>query len=84
MSREMVALEAEGADPKLRSEIHNRKWVKHRATGSASERRVWQHWQLREGLDWSVNCRDGDDAVCCLLLRPRNHVPGHPDAVLRF
>lgn len=80
----MVALEAEGADPELGSEIHYRERVENRATGPTAERRVWQNWQLRKALDWSVNSRDGDNAVGGLLLRPRHHVPGHPDAVLRF
>lgn len=79
---EVVALEAEGTDPDLGGEVDDGEGVEDGSAGAAAERGVGEDRHGREGLQGSVDGRDGDDAVGRLLLRAWYYVPGHSDPVL--
>ena len=51
VGREVVALEAEGADPDLGSEVHAAEGVQRRQTCLATKRRVWQRGNVGVGTD---------------------------------
>lgn len=84
VGREVVAGEAEGADPDLGGVIDGGEWVEDGAAGATAERGVGEDGHGREGLDRSVDGRDWDYAVCGLLLCAWNHIPWHSNAVLGF
>lgn len=68
---EVIALEAEGADPDLGREIDDRKWVKHGAASAATEGSVGKDRHVGEGLDWGIDGGDRDHTVAGLLLGAR-------------
>ncbi|KAF2312542.1 hypothetical protein GH714_035014 [Hevea brasiliensis] len=81
---EVVALEAEGADPDLGGKINDGERVKHGAASTATEGRVREDGRVRKGFDRSVNGGDGDHTVAGLLLGAWEHIPRHSHAVLSF
>lgn len=83
MRGEVIAGEAEGADPDLGSEVDDREGVEDGAAVAASEGSVGEGWGGgREGLERGVEGGDGDDGVGGVVFRARDDVPGHPNAVL--
>ena len=84
VGREVVALEAERADPDLGGEVDDGEGVEDRATCAAAERGVREEGDVRERSDRRVDGGDWDDAVGGFLLRAWDHVPWHSDSVLGF
>ena len=82
--REVVALEAERADPDLGGKVNDGKGVEDGATCAASKREVREEGDVRERFDWRVDGGDWDEAVRGFLLCARDHVPWHSDFVLGF
>lgn len=82
--REVIALEAERADPDLGNEVDDGEGVEDGAASTASERGVREECEVWEGFDRSVDGGDRDYAVDCFLLCSRDHVPCHSDSVLGF
>lgn len=84
---EVVALEAERADPDLGGEIGVAEGVEDGSAGAAAEGGVRNEGRrLRRGerLERGVDCRDGDDAVVGFLLRAWKYVPWHANSIYGF
>lgn len=79
---EVVALEAERADPDLGGEVDDREGVEDRPAVAAAERGVGEDGHGGEGTERGVDGGDGDDAAGGLLPRAGHDVPRHADAVL--
>lgn len=85
MRREVVALEAERADPDLGGEIDDGEGVEDGSAGAAAERGVGEEGRGRaggEGFERGVDGGDGDDAVVGFLLGAWDYIPWHSDAIL--
>lgn len=79
--REVVALEAEGADPDLGGEVDATEGVEDGGAGLAAERGVREGGDLRVGADRGDHGGEWDHALAGLNLRAWPRVPRHPDAV---
>lgn len=84
VGREVVAGEAEGADPDLGGVIDGGEGVEDGAAGAASERGVGEDWHVGERLDWGVDSGDRNHAVGGLLLCAGDYIPRHPNTILGF
>lgn len=82
MRRELVTVEAEGADPDLGDEIDDGEGVKDGAAVAAAERSVGESGCGGGGAERGVYGGDRDDAVSGVGFGPRYHVPRHADRVL--
>ena len=69
VGREVVALEAERADPYLGGEVNDGEGVEDKATRAATERGVRKEGDVRERSNQRVDGGDWDDAVRGFLLR---------------
>lgn len=78
---EVVALEAERADPDERSEVDAAEGVEHHRAGLAPQRRVGERRDLVVRPDRGNRGGDWDHALARLHLRPGPHVPRHPNPV---
>lgn len=81
VGREMVALEAEGADPDLGGEVHAREGVEDGGAGLAPERRVGERGDLTVVPDRRDADGEWDHALAGLDLGARPCVPRHPYSV---
>lgn len=63
MGREVVALEAEGADPELGGKVNDSEGVEDGSACAASERSVWKDWHGWEKFERSVDGGHWDYAL---------------------
>lgn len=81
---EVVAVEAEGADPDLGDEVDHAEGVEDGAARATAKRGVREDGHRGKVLYGSVDCRHRNDGVRGLLLGAGDHVPRHAHAVLGF
>lgn len=82
--REVVALEADGADPDLGGEIDAREGVESGGAGAAAEGSVGDGLDVAVVADRGDAGGDGDDALAGFDFVAGPDVPRHPDGVDSF
>ena len=78
---EVVALEAEGADPDVGAEVDAAEGAEHGGAGLAPERRVGERRDVGVGADRGDRGREWDHALAGLDLGAGPRVPRHAHAV---
>lgn len=82
MLGEVVALEAEGADPNLGNVINNAEGVEDGAAHAAAKGRVGQDWGAWDRLERGIDGSSRDDTAQGLLLCAWEDVPSHSHPIL--